>query len=164
MGIFKRYLFTSHEEDCLGINSVEIPTRATIGSSGYDIKSAVDRVIPPRSVMMIPTGLACELDFDEELQIRCRSGLASKGIMIANGVGTIDSDYEGHIQVLLYNSTDYPYKISSGDRIAQGVFCNYHLASDDPDNNIWYDIRTGKISKSDIKSNRGHGGFGSTGV
>lgn len=162
MGRFVKYNFTSHEEDCLDIKEVILPSRASEGAAGYDIRSAVDVVLRPHSVTMIPTGLSSILNYNEELQIRCRSGLARKGIMIANGIGTIDPDYKGHIQILLYNSTDYDFTVKAGDRIAQGVFSTFLLADDDYDILKWYEYNTGK-AKFD-PTQRGAGGFGSTGI
>jgi dUTP pyrophosphatase len=81
-----------------------------------------------------------------ELQVRARSGLAIKhGIMLANGVGTVDADFPDEICALLYNAGDQPFTIRAGDRVAQLVFCHAH--------------RTPGL---DIKGRRS-GGFGSTG-
>jgi dUTP pyrophosphatase len=118
--------FTKVRDDAI------LPKRATIGSAGYDLFSAEGKVIPPGEIRIIPTGVTVSLLAHEELQIRCRSGLACKGIMLANGVGTIDSDYyPREIGVILYNSTNTPYEVKKGDRIAQGVFSKYLITDDD---------------------------------
>lgn len=138
-----RDLLAKHPE----ISSL-IPQRATYRSSGYDLRSLFGAEVQPGAIQLIDTGLTAYMQDDEELQIRCRSGFAIKGILVANGVGTIDSDYYGkHIKVLLYNTTDKVFSIQPGDRIAQGVFCKYLITDND---------RPAKVERT--------GGFGSTGV
>jgi dUTP pyrophosphatase len=99
----------------------------------------------------VPTGLFIELPIGFEAQVRPRSGLALKhGISVPNTPGTIDSDYRGEIKVILINLSNEPFKIESGDRIAQMVIQKYESIS-------WEKVE--QLSDSE----RGAGGFGSTG-
>lgn len=133
--------------ESLGLSSW-IPRRETPKSAGYDLRSIEDIDIQPGQVALIGTGLTAYMLDDEELQIRCRSGIAKKGIILANGVGTVDADYYGnHIKVMLKNTTSEVFHIATGDRIAQAVFGKYlTVDQDDP-----------------AKKERS-GGFGSTGL
>lgn len=105
----------------LNTNSM-IPTYMTRGSSGLDLYSAEEKIIPPGKWEMIATGIAVEIPQGYEGQIRSRSGLAKNhGIFVLNSPGTIDSDYRGEVKVILMNLGDEPFKVSIGDRIAQLV-------------------------------------------
>lgn len=129
-----------------------LPIRATAGSAGYDLTSAVDVDIHPNSRVIVPTGVFLEIPTNFEGQIRSRSGLAAKhGVFVLNSPGTIDSDYRGEIKVILFNSSEDLFTIKKGDRIAQIVFAAVHQA---------------KLIPQIIPSttDRGVGGFGSTGV
>jgi dUTP pyrophosphatase len=117
-----------------------------------DIEAFEGGVIPPKERRLIGTGLFLEIPEGYEAQVRPRSGLALKyGIGMLNAPGTIDSDYRGEVQILLYNSSEEPFYYSKGDRIAQMVFAKTTRAELE-------------ISKSLSESERGEGGFGSTGV
>lgn len=122
----------------------------TPGSSGMDICSAIERTIRPNNGLLFNTGFSVEVPEGFELQCRSRSGLAKNGIFVTNSPGTIDADYRGEICVLLTNLTPSPYTIRRGDRIAQLVFAR---------------IPQFEIEEVDklSDSNRGAGGFGSTG-
>jgi len=103
-----------------------IPTYATGGSSGLDLRAAILSSIQlvPGGRELIPTGIAIELPTGYEGQIRGRSGLAIKsGIGLPNSPGTIDNDYRGEVKVILINWSNDPFTISRGDRIAQLVIC-----------------------------------------
>ena len=100
-------------------------TRATSGSSGYDLASAEDQqlTIMPGAVALVRTGLALELPPGLEGQVRSRSGLAARNsVFVLNSPGTIDSDYRGEVKVVLANFGNAPFSVSPGDRIAQLVF------------------------------------------
>jgi dUTP pyrophosphatase len=126
------------------------PMRATSGSAGYDISSAVDAVIPPNGRLAVSTGIAIGLPEGTYGRIAPRSGLAYKfGIDVFAGV--IDQDYTGEVKAILYNSGDQPFVIKTGDRIAQLVL----EVIKTPDVAIVLDIND---------TVRGAGGFGSTGV
>lgn len=134
------------------------PEYATAGSSGFDLRANLNESVTLKSGnrAVIPTGLYFEIPENFEIQIRPRSGLAAKnGVTVLNTPGTIDSDYTGEIKIILINHGDEDFTINHGDRIAQGV-----LAS----------VLNKKIIKltkqTNINSNteRGNGGFGSTGI
>ncbi len=128
-----------------------LPQYITEGAAGLDIYAAEDALVQNGSVSLVSTGLYMEIPFGYEAQIRCRSGLALKhGLMMVNGIGTIDSDYRGEIKIIFTNCTDVPYQIKKGDRIAQMVFCKYMKAE--------------FIETSELESTkRSEGGFGSSG-
>ena len=124
-----------------------IPQRATKGSSGYDIRTLKDVTLRPGDITLVPTGLTAKMLTDEELQLRGRSGLALKGLCLANGVGTIDSDYYGkHIQFIYNNRGSETIELKAGDRIGQGIFARYLITDEDSP-----------------QSSERNGGFGSSG-
>jgi dUTP pyrophosphatase len=130
-----------------------LPKYATEGSAGMDVFAAILEpvIIEPFSTMLISTNLAIELESGYECQVRSRSGLAIKnGIFALNAPGTIDSDYRGEIKVILSNFSKVPFKIERGDRIAQLVFARYEKVELTEVENL-------------IDTERGSGGFGSTG-
>lgn len=135
---------------------VKIPEYKTTGSVGFDISSNDDEIIilAPGERKLIHTGLYMEIPIGYELQIRPRSGLSlKKGFVPA--LGTIDNDYRGEIGIIAMNlSRDEEMVIRKGDRIAQGVISPVINALFKPVDSIE------KLSKTD----RGNGGFGSTGV
>ena len=119
-------------------NDIIVPTRSTIGSAGYDFYSITKVTLKPGEVELIPTGIKAYMDFDEFLAIYIRSSLAVKnGIILANNVAIIDSDYynnrsnEGHIMIALKNTSDKTYDIEKGDKIAQGIFQKFFITDDD---------------------------------
>ncbi len=131
----------------------ELPAYATISSAGVDLKAFLDNPIDlkPLERKIIATGIKLALPEGYEAQIRPRSGLAAKhGISILNSPGTIDSDYRGEIGVILVNLSNQVFTINRGDRIAQLVLTKYEKIN-------W------KIIKELPETNRGIGGFGSTG-
>jgi dUTP pyrophosphatase len=129
-----------------------LPVYKTNRASGLDIEAFEGGVIPPKERRLISTGLFLEIPEGYEAQIRPRSGLALKyGIGMLNAPGTIDSDYRGEVLVLLYNSSEEPFYYSKGDRIAQMVFAETVRAEL-------------VIAQALSESERGEGGFGSTGI
>lgn len=135
-------------------NSVVLPSFETPGSAGADIRAHISSpiVIECGKHCLIPTGLYPEIPSGYEIQIRPRSGLAYRsGVTVLNTPGTIDSDYRGEIMVNIVNLGDAPFMVSNGDRIAQMVFSPV--------------IRPCIVEVQEInKTERGDGGFGSTGV
>ena len=98
------------------------PEYETEGSAGMDIRAWLQEpvTIDPGKRALIPTGLFMEIEPGYEVQLRARSGLAIRnGICLANGIGTIDSDYRGEVKVALINLGEEPFTVNSGDRIAQ---------------------------------------------
>ncbi len=134
-------------------NDIPLPEYETSGSSGMDIRAAIDEdfVIKCGSYGLVPTNLSVEIPKGYEIQVRGRSGLAVRnGIGILNAPGTIDSDYRGEIKIILFNFGMQDFVIKRGDRIAQLVLSKVSYAK-------WE--ATEKITKS----KRGSGGFGHTG-
>jgi dUTP pyrophosphatase len=131
---------------------IELPTRKTTGSAGYDFQSAETIELKPKEITFVSTGIKAYMQKDEVLQMYPRSSLSFKKKLIkANSVGIIDSDYynnpdnEGEIKLILYNFSDEVVLIEKGERIAQGVFMKYLSVDNDQTN-------TKRL-----------GGFGSTG-
>ena len=126
---------------------------ATAGSAGYDLRAAVgsDVVIEPGRVALVPTGMRLAIPAGFEAQVRPRSGLALKEqVGVLNSPGTIDSDYRGEVQVILFNFAPVPYVVTRGARIAQMVFARVHRPV---------------LEVRDLDATtRGAGGFGHTGV
>jgi dUTP pyrophosphatase len=130
-----------------------IPSYATLGSAGMDLRSNFKGQIQlaPGEQTLIPTGINIALPRGLEAQIRPRSGLAFRhGITVLNSPGTIDSDYRGDIGIILINHGSETYLINHGDRIAQMVIAEYKSV-------VW------GIVLDLPETERGEGGFGSTG-
>ena len=133
-----------------------LPTYQSASSAGLDLQAAIapqtTLVIEPGSRELVPTGLAIELPEGFEAQIRPRSGLAlKKGVTLVNTPGTIDADYRGEIGVIVINHGSEPFEIVRGDRIAQMIVAPV--------------VQARLVEVDDLSSSdRGAGGFGSTGV
>ena len=130
-----------------------LPTHATAGSAGLDLRAALDEPVTLESLdrALIPTGLYFAIPAGYEVQIRPRSGLAMKhGITVLNTPGTIDSDYRGEIRVTLINLSREPFTIEPGERICQMVLAHYEQVE-------W--VEAEQLDDTD----RGEGGFGHTG-
>ena len=133
-----------------------VPSYATPGAAAVDLRGALEgknTVIAPGQRALIPTGLFIEPESDDVVAvIAARSGLAcKKGICLSNGIGVIDPDYRGEICVSLFNTSDVPFEVCDGDRIAQLMFMPVCHA------------RFAEASVLD-ETARGAGGFGSTGI
>ncbi len=106
-------------------SAVGLPVPATGGAAGFDLAAAADIEIPPRSIRLVGTGLVIGVPTGHFLGIFARSSTPlKKGLMVANGVGIIDSDYCGpadEIKIQVLNITDAPVKVTRGDRLAQGI-------------------------------------------
>jgi dUTP pyrophosphatase len=132
---------------------LELPSYATPGASGCDLRAAValPLTLAPGQRVLVPTGIAIAVPEGYEGQVRMRSGLAlQKGLILPNAPGTIDSDYRGEIRVIVANISAEPVSIERGDRIAQLIIAPVERAT---------------LTKVDTlpNSGRGSGGFGSTG-
>lgn len=135
-------------------NDLPLPAYASEGSAGMDVYAAVKEpvVLPPGDIKLIPTSIAIALIPGYECQVRSRSGLALKhGIFALNAPGTIDSDYRGEVKIILANFSQETFKINRGDRIAQLVVAAYEH------------IEWEQVDELD-ETERGTGGFGSTGI
>lgn len=131
-----------------------LPSYETIASAGMDLRANLSQpiVIEPMERSLIPTGLFMELPIGYEAQVRPRSGLAlKKGITCLNSPGTIDADYRGEVGVILANLSKETFVVENGERIAQMVIAKHERAE-------W--IEAEELSTTE----RGAGGFGSTGV
>lgn len=128
-----------------------LPTYAHPGDAGADLRSAVEAVIPPHGTKLIPTGISMALPSNIVALVHPRSGLALKeGITVLNSPGTIDSGYRGEVGVILHNTGDRSFQIHRGDRIAQLVFQKFETPTF---------VKVNVLNETD----RGAGGFGSTG-
>lgn len=130
------------------------PHYATEAAAGADLRAALDEplVIQPNGRVAVPTGIRLAIPAGHEGQVRPRSGLAIRhGVTVLNAPGTIDADYRGEIRVLLINTSDQPYTVQDGDRVAQLVIAPVVRAS--------FHRVDGPLERSA----RGEGGFGSTG-
>ena len=135
-------------------NEVLTPKYETPGSSGMDIAAHIERdvVINSGDKALIPTGFSLSIPQGHEIQIRPRSGLAAKrGITVLNTPGTIDADYRGEIKVILINLGKDKFTVKKGDRIAQMVVCPV------------VQVQLEDVQELSL-TNRGVGGFGSTGA
>ena len=133
--------------------NVEMPEYKTSGSSGVDLMANLDEKITLKSgeCCIVPTGLSISIPKDCEVQIRPRSGLAAKSkITVLNTPGTIDSDYRGELKIILFNHSKKEFIINNKDRIAQMVLTPI----------LKFDFQ--EVDDLD-NSERGSGGFGSTG-
>lgn len=135
-------------------SSNQLPAYATSFSAGMDVRAANAEpiVLGPLSRALIPTGLYLEIPRGYEVQVRPRSGLAAKkGVTVLNAPGTIDSDYRGEVCVILVNLSSEPFVVEAGERIAQLVLSRHEQIE-------W------KQCEELSDSERGEGGFGSTGI
>lgn len=131
----------------------QLPSYATVGSAGMDLKANISEPIAlkPMERYLFPTGIYIQLPEGYEAQIRPRSGLAAKyGVTVTNAPGTIDADYTGEIKVSLINLSTNTVVIQPGERIAQMVVAKYEKVT-------WNEVAV--LDETE----RGDGGFGSTG-
>ena len=132
----------------------DLPNYETKASAGLDIRANIEEpiVLKPLERVLVKTGLFLEIPEGFEAQVRPRSGLAlKKGITVLNSPGTIDADYRGEVGVILINLSNEDFTIEDGERIAQVVFAQVEQAE-------WINVET--LTETE----RGEGGFGSTGV
>ena len=132
----------------------ELPAYATPLSAGVALRAALEEplVLPPLGRALVPTGLYMQIPAGFEGQVRPRSGLAAKhGVTVLNTPGTIDADYRGEIKVILVNLSEVPFTVEPGERIAQMVFARCEQAQFE------------QVETLD-ETQRGAGGFGSTGL
>lgn len=130
----------------------KLPVYKTRGAAGADIASAESCVIPSGMTAKISTGLKIAIEQGWEVQVRSRSGLAVRGIFVTNGPGTIDDDFRGEVFVMLTNLSGDYLAIEPGDRIAQLVLAPVYRAA----------FKWGRVDETETE--RGAGGYGSTGV
>lgn len=132
--------------------TAKIPAYAHPTDSGMDLYADVDTIIPAGERKIISTGVRIKLPENTEGQVRSKSGLALKnGLMVLNSPGTIDTNYRGEIQVIMLNTSHEDYTVEKGQKIAQLVICPFYTC----------EIAEGIV---DSNTDRGAGGFGSTGL
>lgn len=132
--------------------SVPLPAYQTPGSAGFDLSASVTMTVQPGDVTLVPTGLVIEAPAGHFLGVFARSSTPLKrGLIVANGVGVVDSDYCGpddEIKIQVYNFTSSPVTINAGDRLAQGIIMPFVRAAWD---------------EGEAADGPSRGGFGSTG-
>ena len=139
---------------CTLAEGAVLPEYKTSGAAGCDLCAFLSQpvILQPGDRAMIPTGLAFAIPTGYEIQVRPRSGLAAKnGVTVLNTPGTIDSDYRGEVKVILINLGKEAFTVSNGDRIAQLVVAPVTIGAFQPVDSL-------------DQTERGAGGFGSTGV
>lgn len=135
-------------------SAYDLPQYETAQAAGLDVRANITESITlgPLERALVPTGLFIELPEGYEMQVRPRSGLAAKhGLSLVNAPGTIDPDYRGEIKVILVNLSNTPYELKPGERVAQLVVSQFTRVEWEPVEELG-------------KTERGTGGFGSTGV
>ena len=133
--------------------AIELPSYKTNGASGMDLMAWIDNpiILKPGRSCLVPTGISVAFPQEYEIQVRPRSGLAAKNnISVLNTPGTIDSDYRGEIKIILFNHGNEDFIINNKDRIAQMVLTPIIKMQLEETNEL-------------PDTNRGKGGFGSTG-
>ena len=133
--------------------AIELPSYKTNGASGMDLMAWIDNpiILKPGTSCLVPTGISVAFPQEYEIQVRPRSGLAAKNnISVLNTPGTIDSDYRGEIKIILFNHGNENFLINNKDRIAQMVLTPIIKMQLEETNEL-------------PDTNRGKGGFGSTG-
>ena len=133
--------------------AIELPSYKTNGASGMDLMAWIDNpiILKPGTSCLVPTGISVAFPQEYEIQVRPRSGLAAKNnISVLNTPGTIDSDYRGEIKIILFNHGNEDFIINNKDRIAQMVLTPIIKMQLEETNEL-------------PDTNRGEGGFGSTG-
>ena len=135
-------------------SAYDLPQYETALAAGLDVRANITESITlgPLERTLVPTGLFIELPERYEMQVRPRSGLAAKhGLSLVNAPGTIDADYRGEIKVILVNLSNTPYELKPGERVAQLVVSQFTRVEWEPVEELG-------------ETERGAGGFGSTGV
>ena len=156
----KENLFMSMpERPVLRIRTKEgqgLPFKANPSDAGMDAICAEEEQydLAPGEIRIVHSGVWFDIPPGYEIQVRSRSGCTARGLVVANGVGTVDSGYEGEVGIILHNISKYWITIMPGDRVAQFVFCTvpeFSIGILHEDDDRWY------------RNGRGVGGFGSTG-
>lgn len=143
--------YTDECKEYIQKSGIQYPKYETPGSAGFDLISTIDFELNPGEWRLIPTGLEVEIPQGNEMQVRPRSGLAYKnGISVLNAPGTIDSDFRGEVKVNLFNHSKEVFVAKKGNRVAQGVIAPVKKAEF---------VEVDELTQTE----RGEGGFGSTG-
>jgi len=130
-----------------------LPTQGSVEAAGWDLYALEQTEVRKNATVLIPTGLAIAIPVGWEGQLRCRSSLGKRGMMLPNGVGTIDSDYRGELKVLAsFIGDGDSITIEKGERVAQLIFARVPMVT-------WFEVENEHLDGT----TRGTGGFGSTG-
>ena len=136
---------------------VNLPKRGSTKSAGYDFESIEDIIIPSHETVLVNTGIKASMADNEVLMIFVRSSSAiKKGLILRNGTAIIDADYynnednDGHIMLAIHNTFDSPYRVTKGERLAQGIFVQYGVTNDDDT----YTERSGGIGSTDKETSK----------
>ncbi len=151
---FKQTYLNSMQIKIINKSNHALPHYETLASAGMDLRANIKEniILEPMERRIVPTGLFLELPIGTEAQVRPRSGLAAKkGITVLNAPGTVDADYRGEVGVILINLSRETFVVENGERIAQLIIVKHERAE-------WQEVEV--LSETD----RGEGGFGSTGV
>lgn len=134
---------------------VKTPAYNYGGDSGFDLYSTEEITIPPFGRVLVPTGLAFDIQDGYEIQVRSKSGLAiNQGLMVLNSPGTVDNSYNSEVKVIIFNTNQTSFTITKGMKVAQAVLCPVV-------NGKW--VKLNEINEMPDKD-RGDRGFGSTGI
>lgn len=134
---------------------VKTPSYNYGGDSGFDLYSTEEITIPPFGRVLVPTGLAFDIQDGYEIQVRSKSGLAiNQGLMVLNSPGTVDNSYNSEVKVIIFNTNQTSFTITKGMKVAQAVLCPVV-------NGKW--VKLNEINEMPDKD-RGDRGFGSTGI
>jgi len=145
MAVVVKFRMRSGDEDLA-------PRKAHADDAAYDLRANAEAVLAPGTVQLVPTGLFLELPAGYEAQVRPRSGLALKrAVTVLNTPGTIDAGYRGEVGIILFNAGHEDFRVARGDRVAQMVIQKLPDVVLEP---------APELAQSD----RGAGGFGSTGT
>ena len=159
-------------ERCSKFPQAKLPERKTECSAGYDFYVLDDMTLPPQRITLVPTGVKAYMEPDMYLDLRLRSGLSLKHLMLANGCGVVDADYadnednEGHIMFPVYNTSLRAYTFNKGDRIGQGIFTKYYteeVESVKEEEKPTDAVPVEETPKKKTAGRKRTGGFGSTG-
>ena len=150
----EQYLKKPVDVPIVNMGTCKLPSYATKGSAGADLRAYLKEAveIKPGERKLIPTGLHMNIPVGFELQVRPRSGLALKsGITVLNTPGTVDSDFTGDIGIILFNTSDKPFTVNPGDKIAQGILSRV------------YQMNFIEVESLE-ETERGSGGYGHSGI
>ena len=138
-----------------GVSDIKLPVRATQHSVGYDFYSPIEQNIESGETKLIFTNVKAKFGDNEGLILASTSGLGKKGIILANGIGIIESDYygnqsnDGNIGFMLHNLSDMPITINKGDKIGQGFFINFLKVDNEQEVQT---VRTGGFGSTNISN------------
>ena len=152
----RKFDYVKDEHMMYGVKKEDLkkPYRATKHAVCYDCFSPIDIEIPPQSTKLVFTNFKAYCETDEGYILASTSGLGKKGIILANGIGIIESDYadnesnDGNIGFLLHNLNQTPYQVNAGDKIGQIFFFKFLVTDDDIESDV---IRTGGFGSTDKK-------------